>query len=57
MADEPRNPLGGGIFIALGAVGGVVLGRVYGQPSLGLIAGVAIGVAIALLIFWRERRG
>jgi len=53
---EPRNPAGGGIFIALGAIGGVVVGRLYGQTSLGLIGGVATGIAIALLIWWRESR-
>lgn len=56
MASEPRNPTGGGIFIALGAAAGVVLGRFYGQTSIGLVVGVVAGCAIAALIWWRERR-
>lgn len=55
MANTPRNPTSGGIFIALGAVAGVVAGRLYGEPSIGLVAGVAIGLALAGLIWWRER--
>jgi hypothetical protein len=56
MADKPRNPAGGGIFIALGVAAGVVIGRVYAQTSIGLVAGVATGTAIALFLWWRERR-
>jgi uncharacterized membrane protein len=55
MADVPKNPTGSGIFIALGAAAGVVIGRLYGQTSIGLVAGVALGLAIAALIWWRER--
>jgi hypothetical protein len=56
MANEPRNPTGGGVFIALGAAAGVIGGRLYGQTSIGLVAGVALGLAIAVFIWWRERR-
>ena len=55
MANTPINPTGGGIFIALGAAAGVIIGRLYAQTSIGLVAGVAIGGAIAALIWWRER--
>ena len=55
MANEPRSPSGGGIFIALGAAAGVIVGRLYAQTSIGLIAGVAVGAAIALAMWWRER--
>ena len=55
MAKDPRDTTGGGIFIALGAAAGVIVGRLYGQTSIGLIAGVAAGVVIATLIWWRER--
>jgi hypothetical protein len=56
MADNRRNPAGGGIFIALGAAAGVIVGRLYAQTSIGLIAGTAVGIAIALSLWWRERR-
>jgi hypothetical protein len=55
MAGNPRNPTGSGIFIALGAAAGVVIGQLYGQTSIGLMAGVATGFAIAGFIWWRER--
>lgn len=55
MARNSKNPTGGGIFIALGAAAGVVIGRLYGETSIGLVAGVAAGIAIAAFIWWRER--
>lgn len=48
---------GGGIFIAIGLIGGSIIGVVYGEPSLGLIAGFAAGVGVAgLLALWEARR-
>jgi hypothetical protein len=55
MANKPTIPTGGGIFIALGAAAGVIIGRLNAQTSIGLVAGVAIGAAIAAFIWWRER--
>ena len=55
MAKNPKNPTGAGIFIALGAAAGVIVGRLYAQTSIGLLVGVAAGVAIAAFIWWRER--
>jgi hypothetical protein len=55
MTENPRSPAGGGIFIALGVAAGVTLGRLYGQTSIGLIAGLTLGAAIATLIWWRSR--
>lgn len=55
MANTPKNPTGGGIFIALGAAAGVIIGRLYGETSIGLVAGVALGCAIAGVMWWRER--
>ncbi len=55
MADNRRSATGGGIFIALGAAAGVIVGRLFAQTSIGLIAGVAIGCVIAALLWWRER--
>jgi UDP-N-acetylmuramyl pentapeptide phosphotransferase/UDP-N-acetylglucosamine-1-phosphate transferase len=55
MATDPRNPTGGGIFIALGAAAGVTIGHLYAQTSIGLVAGVAAGFAIAGFLWWRER--
>jgi len=51
----PSSPAGGGIFLALCPIIGVLVGRSLGQPSIGLVAGVAVGAAIATLIWWRGR--
>jgi hypothetical protein len=48
---------GGGIFIAIGLIGGTIIGVVYGQPSLGLVAGLGAGIVVAgLLALWEARR-
>ncbi|MEQ9661739.1 MAG: hypothetical protein RLN87_04225 [Parasphingopyxis sp.] len=46
---------GGGIFIALGVIGGVIAGAALGQPSIGFLAGLGIGVALAVLTWLMTR--
>ena len=46
---QPR--LAGGIFIAFGLLIGVILGVVFDQPSAGAVMGMAIGSAIAVVIW------
>ncbi|WP_321325922.1 hypothetical protein [uncultured Parasphingorhabdus sp.] len=50
-----KNRSGGGIFIAIGAIAGAVVGGFMGQPSAGLLTGLALGVLAALLIWWKGR--
>lgn len=52
---HPRKPRAGGAAIALLAIAGVVIGNHYGQATIGFLAGVALGAAIALLVWWRDR--
>jgi hypothetical protein len=52
---NPRNPSAGGFPIAMGAILGTVGGLIAGQPSLGFLTGLALGGAIALAIWLRER--
>jgi uncharacterized membrane protein YhhN len=47
---------GGGIFIALGLVLGAVGGVLAHQPSLGLLAGLGVGVIAAIVLAVRDRR-
>ncbi|MDO9487868.1 MAG: hypothetical protein Q7J32_05795 [Sphingomonadaceae bacterium] len=48
---------GGGVFIAIGLIGGSIIGVLYGQPSLGLVSGLVAGLAVAgLLALWEARR-
>ena len=53
--DRPVNRKGGGVFIAIGAMVGVFAGGYMGQPSAGLLAGLALGALAALAIWWRGR--
>lgn len=52
---SPRPSSAGGLFIALGAVGGGALGFVLRQPTLYFLAGTALGIAAAALVWWRGR--
>jgi hypothetical protein len=47
---------GGGIFIAAGLVLGAVGGAIAGQASLGLLAGLGLGIAAAIVLAIADRR-
>lgn len=51
--DRPRRSasLAGGFFIALGILAGVVTGTIYGQPTIGMLIGTAIGLGLAILLW------
>ncbi len=49
-------PAAGGVLIALGAIGGTVVGLATAQPTLGFLIGTATGIMLALAIWWRARR-
>lgn len=51
----PRQSTAGGCAIALLAVVGAVIGNIYGEPSIGLLAGVGLGSAIAIGLWLKER--
>jgi uncharacterized protein YqgC (DUF456 family) len=53
--DRPENRSGGGVFIAIGAIVGAIAGGFMGQPSAGLLAGLALGALAALAIWWTGR--
>lgn len=52
---HPTSPVAGGAAIALGAIGGVIIGSSQGQPSLGLLAGTGLGIAIAIAVWLRDK--
>lgn len=49
---DSRPRMAGGAPIALLTMAGVIIGGLLGQPSLGLLVGLGIGVIIAIII-WR----
>jgi hypothetical protein len=56
MSNDRKDPTGAGAIIAFLIIGGAITGGLMGQPSIGLLAGVALGVLIALLLWLRDRR-
>jgi hypothetical protein len=56
MAAPPSSPNAGGCLIAGAVVVGAIAGAVLGQPTIGVLAGTALGVAGALIVWLRDRR-
>ncbi len=59
---EPSAPrrsrgMAGGSLLALAMVAGVVIGTIYGQPSIGFLVGLGVGALLLLLVFLLDRRG
>lgn len=57
MASKPprKTPLAGGFVIAIGAIGGAIYGGIRHQPTIGLLAGIAIAVVISILLWLASR--
>lgn len=49
MENQEKNAprLAGGIFIAIGMLGGAIVGVIVDQPSAGMVIGLGLGVAAA----------
>lgn len=57
MTTPSRPPqAAGGFFLALGALAGALIGMAYRQPTLGLLAGFAAGLTVALALWLYQRR-
>lgn len=53
---SPKPSSGGGVFIALLTIAGAIIGGLMGQPSIGMLSGIALGVAIAVALWLTERK-
>ena len=53
---QQSSPRGAGSIIALLSITGVIAGGLMGQPTIGLLAGFGLGVAIGLAMWLRDRR-
>jgi hypothetical protein len=56
MSDSDRSTAGGGCLIALAVLAGVVIGLFMHQPTIGFLAGLALGVAAAVAVWLVDRR-
>ena len=56
--DGPSNTgsRAGGSILAGCIIAGVIGGVILGQPSIGFLVGTGIGVAIAILLWLKDRR-
>lgn len=53
---QRRSPAAGGVFLFLGPVIGAVYGVEVGEPIIWMLAGFGIGVLMALMIWFIDRR-
>lgn len=44
-----ENKAAGGIFIAIGMLGGAIVGVIMDQPSAGMVIGLGLGIAAATI--------
>jgi hypothetical protein len=46
----------GGCLLAFSVVAGVLVGTMFGQPSIGFLAGSALGMVLVVAVFLLDRR-
>lgn len=51
-----RSPQAGGFLLIAAIFVGTGIGVARGEPSLGFVAGLAAGIALALLVWLLDRR-
>lgn len=56
MDRRARYTQAGGSILAISIIAGTVAGVIVGQPSIGVLAGAAAGILLALLFWLNERR-
>lgn len=56
MSKPDKTPRAGGALIAIAILVGAVVGIAWRQPVLGLVAGLAAGIALALLVWLMDKR-
>lgn len=50
-----RTPLAGGFLLAISLVIGPVVGAIIGEPSMGFVGGLAVGLVLAIGIWLIDR--
>ena len=56
MNRQSKPPRAGGVFLAAAVLAGAAGGVLAGQPSIGLLAGAAVGLALLGGIWLVDRR-
>lgn len=51
-----KNPMAGGVVMAISTTVGAIWGAREGQPSAALLTGLGVGILISLLIWLLDRR-
>jgi Na+/proline symporter len=51
-----QNSIAGGVFIAIGLLGGAITGVIWNEPSAGMVIGLIAGIAIATLVWLFDRK-
>lgn len=51
-----RGGMAGGSLLALFTVGGVVVGTLYREPSIGFVTGLALGLLLVAMVWLLDRR-
>jgi len=49
--ENKASSMAGGIFIAIGMLAGAIVGVTINQPSAGMIVGLGLGIAVAVVIW------
>lgn len=50
-----QAPIAGGALLALSLIAGTVIGVLKGQPSIGFIGGLGVGLALLLIVALIDR--
>lgn len=56
MTEPTRSTRAAGAPLAFLTLAGVVGGTMLGEPSIGFLIGLVLGIAVAVLTWWRDRR-
>ncbi len=55
MVPDRKVPLAGGALLAFSLLAGVIAGVFLGQPSIGFLAGLGVGLLLLALVWLADR--
>jgi hypothetical protein len=54
-SNSSRSPVAGGFLLALSLIAGVVIGIVKGQPTIGFLGGLGVGLVLLVAVWLVDR--